>query len=407
MIRFITTFREKLGRSPFLVIVLLGIIALTATRAPAADEQAGKVSYKGEDITTLNQWIEKQRLEHNVPGVAVVVMHGDKQVLYATYGFCDLDKKQSVNDQTIFPIGSTAKPFTATLAAMLVSKRLMSWDDPVTKYLPYFKLPIKADNPKDRVTIRDLLSHRTGFFHMDIIQKAINWEEDPDYAKRPDRYTRKSLLEEAAGYEPVDTFREKHNYSNVGMVAAAMASGKAACKSWDDLMEEMLFKPLGMNRSSTSILRIHADHEVATGHLLEENGYRPCMLINMDVISPAGGINASLADMTQWLKCLLCDGKHGEKRLIDSKALNEMWEVQIDKADLGGMFPGAKYGLGWFIKEWNGFKVVEHGGNALGFSANVGLIPELNIGYVMLSNALPNPLQMTLGDEVWKTLINE
>jgi CubicO group peptidase (beta-lactamase class C family) len=399
-----------LFKCPTLLTFFLALIPLVSgpllRGAQASDNPKDPTSYSKTDFTALSDWIDKKRTEYNLPGMAVAVVCRDEVLMIKSYGFCDLEKKKPINEHTVFPIGSSAKPFTSTLAAVLVSKGLMHWDDPITKYLPYFELNIKTDDPSDQVTIRDLLSHRTGFFHMEIIQKAINWQEDPTFAERPEaeRYTRKSLLEEAAGYEPVDCFRKKHNYSNVSMLAAAMAAGQAAGKDWDTVIEEMIFKPMGMNHSSTSITRIHGDHEVAGGHLLEDAGYRPAMLINMDVISPAGGINASASDMTHWLRCLLCDGKYEGKRLIRTEALHELWKVQIEKADMGGMFPGAAYGLGWFITEWNGHKVVEHGGNALGYSANIALIPELGIGYAMLSNALPNPLQVTLSEKIWETL---
>jgi CubicO group peptidase (beta-lactamase class C family) len=131
------------------------------------------------------------------------------------------------------------------------------------------------------------------------------------------------------------------------------------------------------------------------------------MLINMDLISPAGGINSTLQDMTRWLRFLLAEGALDGRRHLDAEALRETWTVHIGKADLDGMMPGASYGLGWFIKKRNALPVLEHGGNALGYSALVALIPEEKVGFVMLSNALPNPLQFTLSEHVWAAVIPE
>ncbi|MBU0754816.1 MAG: beta-lactamase family protein [Planctomycetes bacterium] len=353
-------------------------------------------------LKDLYERIQNQCKEHQVPGMALVIVKEDKVLLSEVFGFTDRKKTTPITEDTVFSIGSSSKPLTSTLIALLVSQGKMKWDDPVTKYLPEFDLKIKSDNKNDYVTIRDLLAHRTGFFHMELIQKAINWEQNPDYTPP---YTRETLLKEAAGFEPIDRFREKHNYSNIGMLAAAVASGKACGADWDTVMEERMFKPLGMTGSSTLCRWIGKDQTVAKGHLADEDGIKETLFINMDVISPAGGINSTLGDMTKWMKMLLCNGRFENKRLIDEEALRETWKTQIKGADLGGMMPGADYGLGWFVKKWKGYAYVEHGGNALGYSALVALIPELHIGFVMLSNLLPNPMQFTLSEEVWEALV--
>lgn len=357
------------------------------------------------ELKGLRDWIEVQRVEHDIPGMAVVVIKKDTILFMETFGFADAEKETPVTINTVFPIGSCSKPFTSTLAAMLVSDGVIDWDNPVTRYLPFFVLDIRTDNETDQVTIRDLLAHRTGFFTMELVQKAANWQQIPDFDH--EQFTRESMLRDTMEFEPKDDFRKKHNYSNVSMLAAALACGKAAGKDWDTLMEERMFEPLGMSHSTTSITQIAEDHNVAQGYLKMEGDREEAMLINMDIISPAGGVNSTLADMALWLRFLLCGGVHEGERLVKEEALRETWSKQIGGADLGGMFPGASYGLGWFITEWKGRKVVEHGGNALGFSANIALMPDEGIGYVMLSNQLPNPLQISLSEAVWNRLLRD
>jgi len=358
-----------------------------------------------EDLKKFCDFIEVQCKKNEIPGLAIVIVDCDEVLLSEVFGFTDLDKKNPITRDTIFPIGSSTKPFTSTLIAMLVSDGTMSWDDPVTKYLPEFDLKIKSDSTSDRVTIRDLLSHRTGFFHMQLIQTAVNWGQAADFSPP---HTRDSLLRAAAEFEPKDSFRKRHNYSNVSMLAAALASGRACNTDWDTLMAQRMFKPLGMKRSSTSIRQIDEhDAALAVGHLKGEQGIEKARLINLDVISPAGGVNSTLADMTKWLQLLLGEGRFEDQRLVTKEALQETWTSQITGADLGGMLPGADYGLGWFVKKWKGYRYVEHGGNALGFSANVALIPDLRVGYVMLSNVLPNPLQVTLSERVWEVMVSD
>jgi CubicO group peptidase (beta-lactamase class C family) len=357
-------------------------------------------------LAKLGVSLENKMKEYQIPGLSVVVVKGDKVLMCQGFGWTDLKKSSPVTDTTIFSIGSSAKPFTATLISVLVSDGSMGWDDPVTKYLPYFHLKIISDNPKDQVLIRDLLSHRTGFFHMELIQKAINWEQDPnwDLESDPIRSSREALLKAASGFEPHEQFRSKHLYSNISMVAVAEASAKAAGMEWDTLMKERLFKPLGMNNTTTSITQIKDLQTMAKGYLRGKDGCQLVMPINMDVVSPAGGINSNARDMGNFLRLLLSGGVFEGKCLINEPAIKEMWTAQIQGADIGGLMPGASYGLGWFIRSWNGYKVVEHPGNALGYTANIALIPELGIGYVMLSNLMPTPILGEINELVWEAL---
>lgn len=360
-----------------------------------------------EGLKKLCSQIEEKCKEHNIPGLAIAVVKRNKVVLSRAFGFADQKKMIPVTEDTIFPIGSSSKPFTSTLISMLVTEGKMRWDDPIIKYLPEFKLRIKSDNNEDQVTIRDLLSHRTGFFHMELTGKAVNWGQDPNWGPEDESqpYTRASLLKAAVKYEPMAHFREKHLYSNISMLAAGVASGIAYGTDWDSLLEEKMFKPLGMKNSSSFISEILNNQNVAVGYMKKGEEFKVASFINMNVVAPAGGINSSLKDVSNWLRLLLCEGVYEGKRLIEEKELRETWTKHIAGADVGGIMPGADYGLGWFLTKQRGYLVAEHGGNALGFSAYIALIPDKGVGYVMLSNALPNPIMgNNLSNMVWDAL---
>jgi len=146
------------------------------------------------DWQGMVSWIENQRQEHKIPGLAVAVVKNEEVLFIQTFGHTDNHKTIKVGRDTVFPIGSCTKPFTSLLVAMLVTDGTIHWDDPVTRYLPYFKLNIKSDHENDQVTFLDLLSHRTGFFTMELIQKAVNWAQDPDFdsSSASERITRES-----------------------------------------------------------------------------------------------------------------------------------------------------------------------------------------------------------------------
>jgi len=361
-----------------------------------------------EGLQKLCSQIEEKCKEHNIPGLAIAVVIRDNIVLSRAFGFADLNKMIPVTEDTIFPIGSSAKPFTSTLISILVTEGEMRWDDPIIKYLPEFKLRIKSDNHGDQVTIRDLLSHRTGFFHMELTRKSVNWSQDPNWGPEDESqpYTRASLLKAAVKYEPIAPFREKHLYSNISMLAAGVASGIAYGTDWDTLLEEKMFEPLGMKNSSSSISEILNNQNVAVGYLKKAEEFKVVNHINMNVVAPAGGINSSLKDVSNWLRLLLCEGVFEGKRLIEEKELRETWTKHIACGpEVRGIMPGADYGLGWFLTKQRGYLVAEHGGNALGFSAYIALIPDKGVGYVMLSNVLPNPIMgNNLSNMVWDAL---
>jgi CubicO group peptidase (beta-lactamase class C family) len=361
-----------------------------------------------EGLKKFCRQIEEKCRKHNIPGLAIAVVKRDKIVLSRGFGFTDRKKIIPVTEDTIFPIGSSSKPFTSTLISMLVTEGKMRWDDPIIKYLPEFKLRIKSDNNGDEVTIRDLLSHRTGFFHIELTRKSVNWDQDPNWGPEDESqpYTRASLLKAAVKYEPMARFREKHLYNNLGILAAGVASGIASGTDWDSLLEEKMFKPLGMKNSSSSISEILNKQNVAVGYMKKAEELKVASFINMNVVAPAGGINSNVTDLSKWLRLLLCEGVFEGKRLIDEKELRETWTKHIACGpEVRSIIPGADYGLGWFLTRQRGYLVAEHGGNALGFSAYIALIPDKGVGYVMLSNVLPNPIMgNNLSNMVWDAL---
>lgn len=386
-----------------LVLLLLAVFQCGQSEQLQPDQAAGNIDQISKDsLERLSSALENKMKEYQIPGLSITVVKGDKVLMCKGLGWTELEKRNPVTETTVFPIGSSSKPLTAILVSMLVSDGTLDWDDPVTKYLPYFHLKIKSNNPESQVTLRDLLSHRTGFFHMELIQKSINWGQEPDWDQKSDpiRTSREALLKAAAAFEPKDVFRTTHNYSNIGMVAAAEASGKAAGLEWDALMKKRVFEPLGMTSTTTSITQIKDFHNLAKGYLKGEDDCLPAMLLNMDVISPAGGINSCARDMANFLRLLLNGGVYKGKRLINKAEIEEMWTTQIE----GALIPGSSYGLGWFIRSWNGHRVVEHAGNSLGYTANIALIPEFSIGYMMMSNVMPTPILETINEIVWESL---
>jgi CubicO group peptidase (beta-lactamase class C family) len=341
-------------------------------------------------LDLLVEQLEQQRQTHHVAGMAIAVVKDDEVVLTHGFGMASVEQETPVTPETIFGIGSSTKAFTATLVGMLVDEGKMDWDDPVTEYLPYFQMDIASADEGDEITLRDVLSHRTGFTRMGLLVAS-------------GQIPREEALLDATKAEPYVSFREKWYYSNVMYMSAGVAAGKADGTDWDTLVAERIFGPLGMNSTTTSVTQAEQDSRLASGYLWDEDlqayEYKP--MRDVDNIGPSGSINSNVLDMAQWLRLQLNHGEFEGRRLISEVNLNETWTTQIDITGNIG------YGMGWMIREWEGQPVVEHGGNVDGFSAQVAMLPESDLGFVLLTNAHANPLPPQVITMVWDTLLGD
>jgi CubicO group peptidase (beta-lactamase class C family) len=370
-----------------LILIVLAVVLAVHFSAPATPEVDLELQQR---LDLLVEQLEQQRQAHHVPGMSIAVVKDDEVILTYGFGIASVEKETPVTPETIFAIGSSTKAFTSTLVGMLVDEGKMDWDDPVTEYLPYFQMNVDSDNESDEPTLRDVLSHRTGFTRMGLLIAS-------------GQIPREEALLDATKAEPYAPFREKWYYSNVMYMSAGVAAGKADGTDWDTLVTERIFEPLGMNSTTTSVTQAENDSRLASGYLWDEDlqayEYRP--MRNVDNIGPSGAINSNVIDMAQWLRLQLNRGEYEGRRLISEENLSETWTTQIDITEDVG------YGMGWVIREWEGQPVIEHGGNVHGFSAQVAMLPESDLGFVLLTNAHASSLPSQAINIVWNTLLGE
>ncbi|MFH1998793.1 MAG: serine hydrolase domain-containing protein, partial [Planctomycetota bacterium] len=341
-------------------------------------------------LARLEAQLEKARQDFHIPGMAMAVVKEDAMIWAKGFGLADIEKETPVTPETIFAIGSSTKAFTVALIAMLVDEGRMGWDDPITRYLPDMQLKIDSAQPDAAVTIRDLLCHRTGFTRMSMLFAGGSASRD-------------EILRTATGAEPWSGFRERFLYNNVMYLAAGQAAGIAVGSDWDTLMRERIFIPLGMSCTHTSVPELSGKETLSLGYDWDEIGEKP-RLLEMRVlenIAPAGAINSNVLDMAKWVRFQLNHGVCDSRRLVSEGQFQETWKAQI------AVSPGKAYSLGWFLSEWHGQPVVEHGGNIDGFGAQVGLLPDSHIGYVLLTNVTSTPLQPLSLNMVWEALAGE
>ena len=355
----------------------------------------GSLSVAAQDapLQGFDDYVNKAIKDWEVPGLAIAVVKDDKVVFAKGYGVRELGKPSPVDERTLFAIGSSSKAFTAATVAMLVDEGKLKWDDPATKYLP--SLQLYDPYATRELTVRDLLSHRVGLERGDLL-----WYASP--------YDRSEVLRRIRYLKPSSSMRSRFGYQNVMFLAAGQIIPSITGKDWDDFTRERIFVPLGMTATGTSIKTLANSNDVAVPHSKFDDKVEPIAWRNIDNIAPAGSINSNVVDMAQWVRLQLGGGKYQDKQLISSAAIKEMHASQTIiplEGAMARLYPEAhflNYGLGWFLSDYRGRKLVEHGGAIDGMRALVAMMPEEKMGVVILTNlggtTLPMPLAYRIFD---------
>lgn len=339
-------------------------------------------------LAEIEKAIDTRRKELGIPGLSLVIVKNDQIIYLKGIGEKDIEKKLPVTPDTRFAIGSASKAFTGMLAVMAADDGKLSLDDSPKKFLPYFTL--RDQEAAAKITIRDLLSHRSGLNRTDLamVTGLLNREE---------------LIRVAGQAKPTAKLGEKFQYQNIMYTAAGEAVAKAENSTWDKLIATRIFKPLGMNNSDTSAQAMQKARDFSFGY-----EYNPATKVTrrlpqrpIPAAAPAGAINSSARDMAQWLRLMLGDGTLNGKRLVSEKNFNELTHKQMNIAG------SVNYGLGWFLREWSGHRVVEHGGNIDGFNSQVALMPDQKLGFALLTNVTASPLGAFAMTTIWKNLVGE
>jgi CubicO group peptidase (beta-lactamase class C family) len=358
------------------------VAAQASTQAQAAQTPA-ELEAK---LAAIEKAIEEGRQKRGIPGLSLVIVRDDRVIYTKGLGYRDFERKVPVTPDTLFAIGSSTKAFTAMLVAMGADEGKISLDDSPKKFLPYFKLQDPESDAK--ITVRDLLSHASGLNRTDLawITGVLNREE---------------VIRVAAQAKPTAKLREKWQYQNVMFSAAGECVARAENSTWESLIRERIFKPLGMRASNLNVPDTLRSPDYSLGYNYDEDTKETRRLPMRDFpqVAAAGAINSNARDMAQWLRLMLGGGAFEGKRLVSENSFAELSKPQMK---VGG---NVNYGLGWMLREWHGHKVVEHGGNIDGFNAQVALMPDQRLGFVMLTNVSASTLPSAAMEAVWSNLV--
>ncbi len=328
----------------------------------------------------IDSVVQKTMKTFDVPGVAVAVIKDGKIFHKNTYGVRSLKTKATVNENTLFGVASNTKAFTTAALGQLIEKGKLTWDTKVTNIIPEFQL---SDPYVTReFTVRDLVTHRSGLGlgAGDLMVFPAN-----------NTTTKTEMIHNLRFLKPVSSFRSKFDYDNLLYIVAGEIVSRVSGKEFDDYLAENFFRPLKMDRSFLSISQIKADENRIDGHAPVNGTLELTADTFTQIATPAGGIYASINDMSTWVQALLNEGKYGENlkdSLFSTKTQREMWTPQTlirsGKGPYNTHF--SAYGLGWFLSDVNGHFQVTHTGGLNGIVSQVTLLPELELGIIVLTN---------------------
>ncbi len=310
------------------------------------------------------------------PGLSVVAVQDGRTVLARGYGLRDVEAKLPFTAQTRTVIGSCTKAMTATLAGMLVDEGRLAWDEPIVTYLPWFRLSDPPITP--RVTMADLLSHRTGLPGHDRL-----WYHSTE--------TREQIVRRLA-YLPLSAdLRVKYQYNGLAYITAALVIERITGQSWEDNLRRRLLEPLGMDTEFFGVDRVQTSDNYAHPYGKPKSARgRPPRIDHYThtQIAPGGPTCFSAVDMGKWLSFQLALGKIGQTQLVHPDQIKRTHRPHAWPEGVIGypeVMHGA-YGLGWVVDQYRGRHRINHGGGISGFTSFASLLPNEGVAVAVMVN---------------------
>ena len=359
----------------------LSIFAQTKDSCPAPLEAMPSTQVAAIN-SELDKYIVKGMQAWNIPGLSIAIVKNGQSVYSKGFGIRELGKSNLVDENTQFGMMSTTKAMTALSLAMLVDEGKVSWDDPVTKHLPWFQL--SSPYVTQELTVRDLLTHNSGLKNTDLL-----WA-------RGDMNSRQ-IIERLRDIELSYSLRSGFIYQNVMYQVAGEVIQVASGMPWAQFVKTRILNPIGMSASQPTLALMlkQKNSNVSSAHFEIDGKLHVIEESPVDAIPAAGAAWSTASDMNNWLKFLLDDGCVDSKRLVSEKNFKELFKPQVMITNASGFYPTValtkphwmSYGLGWFQQDYRGKFVAMHTGSMDGRTAIIGLMPEENVGVYIFGNA--------------------
>ena len=372
----------------FLAVLLGG----STQRALSADDSiTSELDY---DYREFVYWLKRASDEKKIPGAALAIVSREGIMYLQTWGLGDVSNQERVTNDTVFRIASMSKTFAGAAAALLVEQDLQSWDTKIRDVFPDLHIGNKAVSRG--ITLKHVVSHSTGLM--------------------PHSYS--NMLDDGVVYEKIrNKFHqiptvcspgECYGYQNVIFSLIADVVENSTNISYEEFLSEEIFKQLGMTSASVGMDAFVNDPNAAEPHRMVRGNWRTTTTNPAYYsVAPASGINASIFDMTMWVRANL--GAFPE--VMSPVFLSNLHAPIIDTPH-GNYFnrwsgiEKAYYATGWRVFDYRGLRVVHHGGGVRGFRSEMVFVPDGNIGMVLLFNAesnLANDVVPTFLDNLTKS----
>ncbi len=327
---------------------------------------------------SIDSLVEKTLKAFDVPGIAVGIVKDGKVVLAKGYGVRSLKTNLPVDENTLFGIASNSKAYTAFALGMLMDEGKLNWDDKVTDYIPEFKM--YAPYVTEEFTIRDLLTHRSGLGLG--AGDLMFFPEGSDFTIKDIIYNIRYLKSESS-------FRTHYDYDNNLYIVAGEIIHRVSGLTWEEFIEQRMMKPLGFDKSTASYNRIKNNTNFIDPHAPVNGKVEALAHDWSETANAAGGIQSNITDLSKWVTFLLNKGVlPNGKRIFSEKVLKDVWTPQtiIERGPGNYNTHFAAYGLGWFLSDEKGYFQATHTGGLLGTVTQITLLPELNLGIIVLTN---------------------
>ena len=322
----------------------------------------------------LDSELEKVLKKLEEPGFAIAIVEND-QILYSKgFGYRDYENKIKVDSNTLFAIGSATKSFTSSLLGVLREDEKLDFEDSPIDHIN--ELRFYNSQMNDVISIRDMMSHRTGLPRHDL-----SWYFFPTFSKD-------SLVSRVKHHKPFTSVRNQWWYNNFMFMLQGVIAERITNKTWSENIKEMIFDPLGMTRSNTSIAELENSENAAFGY---SQDFKKMDYYKIAGMGPAGSINSSVNEMSKWLITWINKGEYKGKKILPPNYTEEAISSQsvvvanLPDEDNPGLHL-TNYGYGWFLSSYKGHYRVEHGGNIDGFSTSAAFYPSDKVGIIVLSN---------------------
>ena len=366
---------------------LVGIVLFFSSISIAQQSQPDTAKLQGID-SFANQLLT----EWKVPGLGIGIVHDGTVVLEKGYGYRDLEQKLPFTARTLFPVGSTSKSFTALALAILKDQKKLDWDDRVRQYLPSYELadPVASE----RMTIRDLLLHRSGLARNDMLWYSSD-------------FTRKQIFDRLKYLEMGKGFRNRFDYNNLGYMTAGYLAGEVAGSNWEQLVRTSILDPLQMTSTNFSDADSAKSPDYALPYDEVDGKVERIPFASTAAIGPAGSVHSSIDEMMHYAEMLLSGGKYNGKQIVSEANLKTIQSPQIV---MGAPSPYPElsdpvYGMGWVIQTYRGHHYIWHNGGIDGFYTLLALLPDDHLGVVVFTNRLDRTAAEVLARNVFDRML--